>query len=357
MFPTQNLHVKETARLLTPSELKAKFPMSETSNRTVVESRQNVMDILEQKDPRLLIVVGPCSIHDIDAALEYGARLNGLRMDLGEQMEIVMRVYFEKPRTTIGWKGLINDPHLDGSYDIETGLKKARKLLLDLTAMGMPTATEFLDPIIPQYTADLVTWAAVGARTTESQTHREMASGLSMPIGFKNGTDGSLQIALDAMQSARTSHSFLGIDQEGITSIIRTTGNPAGHVVLRGGRSRPNYDAESIREAETKLTQSGLPPVMMVDCSHANSAKQHSRQEEVWRSVIEQRAAGTRSLIGLMVESYLNEGNQPFPRPVSELRYGVSITDACIGWDVTERMLCSGAEMLAKSRASLASAV
>jgi 3-deoxy-7-phosphoheptulonate synthase len=236
-------------------------------------------------------------------------------------------------------------------------LKKARKLLLDLTAMGMPTATEFLDPIIPQYTADLVTWAAVGARTTESQTHREMASGLSMPIGFKNGTDGSLQIALDAMQSARTSHSFLGIDQEGITSIIRTTGNPAGHVVLRGGRSRPNYDAESIREAETKLTQSGLPPVMMVDCSHANSAKQHSRQEEVWRSVIEQRVAGTRSLIGLMVESYLNEGNQPFPRPVSELRYGVSITDSCIGWDVTERMLRSGAEMLAKSRASLASAV
>jgi 3-deoxy-7-phosphoheptulonate synthase len=357
MFPTQNLHVKETVRLLTPRALKAEFAMSEASNRTVVESRQNVMGILEQKDSRLLAVVGPCSIHDVDAALEYGARLNALRTELSGQMEIIMRVYFEKPRTTIGWKGLINDPHLDGTYDIESGLKKARKLLLDLTATGLPTATEFLDPIIPQYTADLVTWAAVGARTTESQTHREMASGLSMPIGFKNGTDGSLQIALDAMQSARTPHSFLGIDQEGITSIIRTTGNSAGHIVLRGGRSRPNYDAESIREAEAKLTEAGLPAVLMVDCSHANSAKQHSRQEEVWRSVIEQRAAGTRSLIGMMVESYLSEGNQPFPRPRSELRYGVSITDACLGWDVTERMLRSGAEVLAKAGKALVSAV
>jgi 3-deoxy-7-phosphoheptulonate synthase len=355
MFPTQNLHVKETVRLLTPRALKAEFAMSEASNRTVVESRESVMEILEQKDSRLLVVVGPCSIHDVDAALDYGARLNGLRTELAGQMEIVMRVYFEKPRTTVGWKGLINDPHLDGTYDIESGLKKARKLLLELTAMGLPTATEFLDPIIPQYTADLVTWAAVGARTTESQTHREMASGLSMPIGFKNGTDGSLQIALDAMQSARTPHSFLGIDQEGITSIIRTTGNSAGHIVLRGGRLRPNYDGESIREAEAKLTQAGLPPVLMVDCSHANSAKQHSRQEEVWRSVIEQRVAGTRSLIGVMVESYLTEGNQAFPRPRDELQYGVSITDACIGWDVTERMLRTGAESLAKSKVTLAS--
>jgi 3-deoxy-7-phosphoheptulonate synthase len=355
MFPTQNLHVKETVRLLTPHALKAEFPMSEASNRTVVESRQSVMEILEQRDSRLLVVVGPCSIHDADAALEYGARLNALRTELSGQFEIIMRVYFEKPRTTVGWKGLINDPHLDGTYDIESGLKKARKLLLELTAMGLPTATEFLDPIIPQYTADLVTWAAVGARTTESQTHREMASGLSMPIGFKNGTDGSLQIALDAMQSARTPHSFLGIDQEGITSIIRTTGNSAGHIVLRGGRLRPNYDGESIREAETKLMQAGLRPVLMVDCSHANSAKQHSRQQEVWRSVIEQRAAGTRSLIGVMVESYLSEGNQPFPRPRDELQYGISITDACIGWDVTERMLRSGAQTLAKSGATLAS--
>jgi len=355
MFPTQNLHVKETARLLTPRALKVELPMSEASNRTVVATREKVMRILEQKDPRLLVVVGPCSIHDIAGALEYAARLNELRKELAEQMEIVMRVYFEKPRTTIGWKGLINDPHLDGSYDIETGLKKARRLLLDLTAMGMPAATEFLDPITPQYTADLITWAAVGARTTESQTHREMASGLSMPVGFKNGTDGSLQIALDAMQSARTPHSFLGIDQDGITSIIRTTGNPVGHVVLRGGRQRTNYDAASIQEAETRLAQAGLPVVLMVDCSHANSAKQHERQEEVWRSVIEQRASGTGSLIGVMVESYLEEGNQPIPGAPAQLRYGVSITDACLGWDVTERMLRSGRETLARSKSPLAS--
>src|ERR1044072_4906632 len=224
-------------------------------------------------------------------------------------MEIIMRVYFEKPRTTVGWKGLINDPHLDNSQDIDAGLKIARRLLLDITGMGLPAATEFLDPIIPQYTADLIAWAAIGARTTEPQTHRELASGLSMPVGFKNATDGSLQIAVDAMCSARTSHSFLGIDQDGFTSIVRTTGNPHGHVVLRGGRLRTNYDAESIRDAEGKLAQAGLPAVLMVDCSHANSAKQHARQEDVWRSVIEQRTAGARSLVGLMVESYLNEGN------------------------------------------------
>ena len=297
MFPTQNLHVKETVRLLTPRALKEELPTPEASSRLVFESRKRVIDILEQRDGRMLVVVGPCSIHDADAALDYGKRLKKLREELGDQIEIVMRVYFEKPRTTIGWKGLINDPHLDGTYDIETGLKKARRLLLELTSMGLPAATEFLDPIIPQYTADLITWAAVGARTTESQTHREMASGLSMPVGFKNGTDGSLQIALDAMQSARTPHSFLGIDQDGITSIIRTTGNTTGHIVLRGGRARTNYDADSIREAELKLQQNGLPPVLMVDCSHANSGKQHARQEEVWRSVIEQRAGGSRSLL------------------------------------------------------------
>jgi len=357
MFPTQNLHVKETVRLITPGALKAELPMSEASNRTVVEGRAAVNRILERKDPRLLVIVGPCSIHDVDGAMEYGRRLSRLRNELGEQMEIVMRVYFEKPRTTIGWKGLINDPHLDGTSDIEAGLKKARRLLLDLTGMGLPAATEFLDPIVPQYAADLITWAAVGARTTESQTHREMASGLSMPVGFKNGTDGSLQIALDAMQSARTPHSFLGIDQEGGTSIIRTTGNPVGHIVLRGGRTRPNYDAESIAEAEEKLRKSGLTEVLMVDCSHANSGKQHARQEEVWKSVIEQRAAGTRSLIGLMVESYLEEGNQVFPVAREKLRYGVSITDACIGWDVTERMLRWGASVLSGKKREMVSIV
>jgi 3-deoxy-7-phosphoheptulonate synthase len=339
MLPTQNLHVKEAVRLLTPRALKTELPLSEASNCTVVESRDRVQRILQQKDPRLLVVIGPCSIHDTRSALEYGTRLSRLRKEFAGEMEIVMRVYFEKPRTTIGWKGLINDPHLDGTYDIETGLKRARRLLLDLTAMGLPAATEFLDPIIPQYIDDLVTWAAIGARTTESQTHREMASGLSMPVGFKNGTDGSLQIALDAMVSARTQHSFLGIDQDGVTSIIRTTGNPVGHLVLRGGRTRPNYDAASLQEAEAQLARTGLPKVLMVDCSHANSLKQHARQEEVWRNVIEQRVAVTHSLIGLMVESHLEEGNQPFPKPVSELRYGVSITDACIGWETTERML------------------
>ena len=357
MFPTQNLHVRETVRLLTPRALKAELPMSEASNRTVVASRRRVEQILRQEDPRLLVVVGPCSIHDVDGALEYAGKLDTLRKQLAEEMEIVMRVYFEKPRTTVGWKGLINDPHLDGSYDIESGLKKARRLLLELTALGIPAATEFLDPIIPQYIADLITWAAVGARTTESQTHRELASGLSMPVGFKNGTDGSLQIAVDAMQSARAAHSFLGIDQDGITSIIRTTGNPAGHVVLRGGRLRTNYDAESLQEAEASLTQAGVPAVLMVDCSHANSGKQHARQEQVWQSVIQQRATGTRSLIGVMVESYLAEGNQPFPTRPTDLRYGLSITDACLGWEATERMLRWASESLAGAAESLESKV
>jgi 3-deoxy-7-phosphoheptulonate synthase len=346
MLPTQNLHVKESVRLLTPRALKEELRVSDSANQIVAASRQRVTNILAQRDSRLLVVIGPCSIHDVKGALDYGARLAGLRKDLADQMEIVMRVYFEKPRTTIGWKGLINDPHLDGSYDIETGLKKARRLLLELTELGLPTATEFLDPIIPQYIDDLVTWAAIGARTTESQTHREMASGLSMPVGFKNGTDGSLQIALDAMVSARTPHNFLGIDQDGVTSIIRTTGNPTGHIVLRGGRSRPNYDEASLSEAEAKLRAADLPPVLMVDCSHANSGKQHARQEEVWQSVIGQRNAGNRALIGLMVESYLKEGNQPFPEKPEELRYGVSVTDACVGWEVTERMLRWGCERL-----------
>lgn len=357
MLPTQNLRVKEAVRLLTPRALKELLPAAEAANLTVVSSRQRVTRILQQHDPRLLVVVGPCSIHDVRGALEYGRKLSGLRRELSAQLEIVMRVYFEKPRTTVGWKGLINDPHLDGTSDIETGLKKARALLLELTGLGLPAATEFLDPIIPQYIDDLVTWAAIGARTTESQTHREMASGLSMPVGFKNGTDGSLQIALDAMISARSEHSFLGIDQDGVTSIIRTTGNEVGHLVLRGGRTRPNYDAASLREAETRLSQAGLPPVVMVDCSHANSGKQHARQEVVWHSVIDQRVAGDRSIIGLMLESYLEEGNQPIPRNLGDLHYGVSITDACVNWEVTERLLREAAEQLGRAKTALAGAV
>ena len=352
MFSTQDLHVREIVRLSPPRALKAELPTTEASNATVVRSRNTIKAILDQKDLRLLVVVGPCSIHDVKGALEYAGKLNSLRKELADQMEIVMRVYFEKPRTTIGWKGLINDPHLNNTYDIEAGLKAARRLLLDITATGLPAATEFLDPVVPQYIADLVTWAAVGARTTESQTHREMASGLSMPVGFKNGTDGSLQSAIDAMGAAMRPHSFLGIDQDGITSIVRTTGNSVGHVVLRGGRLRTNYDAESIRDAEAKLVQAGLPAVLMVDCSHANSGKQHARQEDVWRSVIEQRAGGTRSLVGVMVESNLHEGSQPFPSDPAALRYGISVTDACLGWDVTERMLRWGHAALAKARQS-----
>lgn len=354
MLPTQNLNVKAAVRLATPRALKAELPVSEAANRTVVTGRQRVTRILTQQDPRFLVVIGPCSIHDPEGALEYGRRLSVLRRELAGQLEIVMRVYFEKPRTTIGWKGLINDPHLDGSYDIEGGVRTARKLLISLAEMGLPAATEFLDPIIPQYIDDLVSWAAVGARTTESQTHREMASGLSMPVGFKNGTDGGLQIAVDAMVSARSCHSFLGIDQDGITSIIRTTGNPVGHLVLRGGRTQPNYDSGSIHEAESRLALAGLPPVVMVDCSHANSSKQHTRQEEVWHSIVEQRVSGTTSLIGAMIESNLFEGNQPFPRKSATLRYGVSITDACIGWETTERMMRWGAQMLGQPARAMA---
>lgn len=353
MFKTQDLHVRELVRLSTPRAVKAEFPTSEAASATVARSRERVIRILRQDDPRLLVVVGPCSIHDEQAAREYATRLNALRREFADQMEIVMRVYFEKPRTTIGWKGLVNDPHLDGSQDIEAGLKIARSLLVEITGMGLPAATEFLDPIVPQYIADLVTWAAIGARTTESQTHREMASGLSMPIGYKNATDGSLQIAIDAMGAARHPHSFLGIDQDGVTSIVRTNGNPDGHIVLRGGRARTNYDAESIRDAEAVLRKSHLPPVLMVDCSHANSAKQYARQEDVWRSVIEQRLGGTRSVIGVMIESNLHEGNQPFPKPVTELQYGVSITDACVSWETTERMLRWGYARLAGRNAAV----
>ena len=349
MYRTQDLHVKEIVPLLSPRAMKALTPVSGAINATVARSRERIIRILRQEDARLLVVIGPCSIHDEKSALEYAARLSRLQKEFADKMEIVMRVYFEKPRTTIGWKGLINDPHMDGSQDIETGLKIARKLLLEIVGLGLPAATEFLDPVVPQYIADLITWAAIGARTTESQTHREMASGLSMPVGLKNATDGSLQVAIDAMGATRHPHSFLGMNEDGVTSIVRTNGNPDAHVVLRGGRAMTNYDAASIKAAEAKLISEKLPPVLMVDCSHANSEKKFAKQEEVWRSVIEQRAGGTKSLIGLMVESHLNEGNQPIPKTLNELRYGVSITDSCIGWEATERMLRWGYAALAKA--------
>jgi len=347
MYRTQDLHVKEIVPLLSPKALRALSPTPVSVNDFVAQSRERVIRILNREDPRLLVVIGPCSIHDEKSALEYATRLAKLQKEFADKMEIVMRVYFEKPRTTIGWKGLVNDPHLDGSQDIETGLKIARKLLLQINGMGLPAATEFLDPIVPQYIADLITWAAIGARTTESQTHREMASGLSMPVGLKNATDGSLQVAIDAMGATRHAHSFLGMNEDGMTAIVRTNGNPHAHVVLRGGRAMTNYDAASIAAAEQKLAAEKLPPVLMVDCSHANSEKKFAKQEEVWRSVIEQRMGGTKSLIGLMVESHLSEGNQPIPKNISELRYGVSITDSCIGWEATERMLQWGHEKLA----------
>lgn len=339
MRRTENLRVTEVRRLVTPARLKAKLPITEVANRTVVEGRTAVERILDGSDPRLLVVVGPCSIHDETGALEYAGKLAELSREVADRLFVVMRVYFEKPRTTIGWKGLIYDPNLDGSDDVELGLHRARELLLKVNDMGLPAGTEFLDPIVPQYIDDLVTWAAIGARTTESQTHRQMASGLSMPVGFKNGTDGGLQVAVDAMLSSRHAHSFLGIDTDGMTSIIRTMGNPYGHVVLRGGKAGTNYDPASIAAAEGALRKAGLPTGLMVDCSHANSAKVFARQEEVWNSVVEQRRGGNRVLVAMMVESHLQEGNQPLVADRSKLRYGVSITDACVGWETTERML------------------
>lgn len=335
----ENLRVTGVRRLIPPVQLKQQLPTTEAAMRTVVDGRQEVERILDGSDPRLLVVVGPCSIHDEASAVEYAGRLLALRQALRDRYCIVMRVYFEKPRTTIGWKGLIYDPNLDGSDDVELGLTRARALLLKINELGLPAATEFLDPIVPQYIDDLVAWAAVGARTTESQTHRQMASGLSMPVGFKNSTDGTLQVALDAMLSARHPHSFLGIDSGGLTSVIRTTGNPYGHLVLRGGKAGTNYDRESIAAAVAALRKAGLREGLMVDCSHANSAKVFARQEEVWKSVLEQRAAGNRALVAVMIESHLFEGNQPLPADHTQLKYGISITDACVGWETTERML------------------
>jgi 3-deoxy-7-phosphoheptulonate synthase len=287
----------------------------------------------------MMVVVGPCSIHDPKAALEYAERLARLNWELRDQLMLVMRVYFEKPRTTIGWKGLINDPDLNGTHQISKGLGIARSLMLNITAMGLPVATEMLDPITPQYMADTISWGAIGARTTESQTHREMSSGLSFPVGFKNGTDGNLQIAIDAMGAACHPHSFLGINREGRTSIVRTTGNPDVHIVLRGGNRKPNYEAADIARAEEKLDQAGIKTSLMVDCSHANSQKDHKRQEAVMQNVMQQVAAGNRRIGSLMIESFLKEGNQKMADRLEDLEYGVSITDKCVDWETTERML------------------
>ncbi len=333
-----NINISDEQVLMTPEALKAKIPLSEEARRRIQESRETIANIIHKKDHRLLVVCGPCSIHDLDAAKDYARRLKALSEELNDQLYIVMRVYFEKPRTTVGWKGLINDPHLDGSFDIEHGLQVGRQLLVDLAEMGIPLATEALDPISPQYLADTFSWAAIGARTTESQTHREMASGLSMPIGFKNGTDGSLATAINAMQAASSSHRFMGINREGQVALLTTLGNPNGHVILRGGK-QTNYDSVSVNECEQEMAKSGLDASLMVDCSHANSRKDFRRQPLVAEDVIHQIREGNQSITGLMIESHINEGNQSSDLPISEMQYGVSITDACINWDTTESLL------------------
>ncbi len=333
-----DINIIEEQILITPDALKAKLPLSDDSRRFIRESRQTIADIIHKRDHRLLVVCGPCSIHDVEAAKEYAKRLKALSEELSDQLYIVMRVYFEKPRTTVGWKGLINDPHLDGSFDIEHGLHVGRQLLVDLAEMDIPLATEALDPISPQYLADTFSWAAIGARTTESQTHREMASGLSMPIGFKNGTDGSLSTAINAMQAASSSHRFMGISREGQVALLTTQGNSNGHVILRGGK-QTNYDSVSVAECEEELAKVGLDASLMIDCSHANSRKDYRRQPLVAEDAIHQIREGNRSIIGLMIESHINAGNQSSDLPIKDMQYGVSITDACIDWDTTEALL------------------
>jgi 3-deoxy-7-phosphoheptulonate synthase len=342
----ENLNVEQQEVLITPEQLKARLPVSEDVREAVNGYRETVRNIVDRKDPRLLVVVGPCSIHDVEAAKEYAQRLKRLSDDIADQVFVVMRAYFEKPRSTVGWKGLINDPHLDDSFKVAEGLQIGRQLLLELSQMGLPLATEALDPITPQYMQDLISWSAIGARTTESQTHREMASGLSCPVGFKNGTDGSLGVAINALESVASPHRFLGISPTGQVSVIQTKGNAHGHVVLRGGSSGPNYSPEHIQACEAALEKLGLTQSIMVDCSHANSNKDHRQQRNVVNSVSQQIAAGNRSITGLMIESHLHEGNQSISNP-DGLSYGVSITDACINWDETDSLLRQLAEQLA----------
>ncbi len=336
---TSDLHVVETRPLMSPALLHRDLPLDKATSEVVSTTRKKIQSILHGIDPRILVIVGPCSVHDVDAAIEYANRLAPLRDKYSQQLEIVMRVYFEKPRTTVGWKGLINDPHLDDSYDINTGLRKARGLLLDLAKKGMPAATELLDPVVPQYIADLISWTAIGARTTESQTHREMASGLSMPVGYKNGTDGTATIAINAMQAASKPHHFLGINNDGHASIVSTTGNPHGHLVLRGGKNGTNYHLDAINLIADELSQFKMPSKVMVDCSHGNSNKDFRRQSEVLREVASQLKSGSKNVMGVMIESHLVEGNQKLNSDLSKLTYGQSVTDACINFSTTEVLL------------------
>lgn len=346
MPAVNNLHIQAFEPLRPPRQVKLRLPLTDAISETVFEARQALRAIVRRQDPRMLVVIGPCSVHDTEAALEYAERLNQVRLRYADRLLIMMRVYLEKPRTTIGWRGLINDPRIDGSFDMNEGLYRARELLLRVNALGLPTATEMLDPISPHYIADVVSLAAIGARTVESQTHRALASGISMPIGYKNSTDGNLLVAVQAFQSATHPHSFLGIDEDGMSCVVKTTGNPDGLLILRGSRSGANWDAETIAAGEAMLRSVGLPPAILIDCSHANSGSDHTRQQHVWNNVLEQHLQSNNAVIGMMVESNLEAGKQPIPADLSQLRYGISITDACVGWDTTETMLAHAYELL-----------
>jgi 3-deoxy-7-phosphoheptulonate synthase len=337
--PTENLNVVGFDDMPPPAQIKDELPLDEAGAETVRSGRSQLTSIIDRHDPRLFVVVGPCSIHDPRAATEYAERLRALADEVGDVLLIVMRVYFEKPRTATGWKGFINDPEMDDSFRIGSGIRRARELLLSFAHLGLPTGSEALDPLSPQYLADLIGWYAIGARTTESQTHREMASGLSTPVGFKNGTDGGLDVAINAIRSARSPHSFLGIGPDGRTAIVRTRGNRLGHMVLRGGGGRPNYDTVSVRLAEAALAKAGLPANIVVDCSHSNSMKDPALQPLVFMDCVHQIKEGNRSIVGLMLESHLNAGSQPIPADLRQLKYGVSVTDACIDWATTADLL------------------
>jgi len=339
MHRTSDLNVVETRTLPSPTALLAELPKTTAQAEFVAHSREDIRRIIFTDDRRFLLLIGPCSIHDVAAGRDYARRLAALAREVSDRVVVVMRVYFEKPRTTVGWKGLVMDPQLDGSHDIAAGLRLGRTFLRDVLDLGLPTATEFLDPITPQYVADLVCWGAIGARTTESQTHRQMASGLSMPLGFKNGTDGSLQAAVNAIKAAGQPQTFLGINLDGAASAVVTRGNPNCHVVLRGGAAGPNYSPDHIAQTEALLAKANLPKSILVDCSHDNSAKKPELQPEVMRALLAQIAAGNRSIMGAMIESNLSAGNQPFPVPKETLRYGVSITDGCIDWTTTETIV------------------
>jgi 3-deoxy-7-phosphoheptulonate synthase len=342
----EDLNIESISPLVTPDQLKTEMPITDAAVASVQQGRQVIRDILDRKDPRIFVVIGPCSIHDVEAAKEYAIRLRELAEKVSDSLYLVMRVYFEKPRTTVGWKGLINDPYMNDTFKVEEGLHIARQLLLDLAEMGLPLSTEALDPISPQYVQDLIAWSAIGARTTESQTHREMASGLSSSVGFKNGTDGSLTVAINALMSVASPHRFLGIDQSGAVSIVTTQGNPYGHVVLRGGGGKPNYDSVNVSLAEQALAKADLANNIMVDCSHANSNKDPALQPLVMENVTNQILDGNQSIIGLMVESNLKQGRQNIPANLDDLEYGLSVTDGCIGWEETEKAILTMHEKL-----------